>query len=185
MHFESDARAIPRTGIARAFRRPFGAAASGIRAVAYGDPPKAEPEDLMFDFLSKNQSYVLSIARVLIGINFATHGAQKLFGVFGGAPAQMPTMLLYPAGVIELVGGILIALGLMTSLAAFISSGLMAAGYFMAHATEGFWPIQTQGELAITYCWFFLYLASHGPGAWSLDALRGGSEQPAEDEAST
>lgn len=130
----------------------------------------------MFGFLSKNQSQILSIARILIGINFATHGAQKLLGVFGGAPAEMPVVLLYPAGVIELVGGIMIAVGVMTTMTAFISSGLMAAGYFMAHAPQGFWPILNRGELAIVYCWFFLFLAAHGPGVWSLDAMRGGDQ---------
>ena len=135
----------------------------------------------MFDFLSKNSSYIMSIGRILIGLNFATHGAQKLFGVFGGASAEMPTALLYPAGVIELVGGLMIAVGFMTTPAAFVASGLMAAGYFMAHAPQGFWPLLNRGELAIAYCWFFLVVASHGPGAWSLDAMRAGggaSEAP-------
>ena len=129
----------------------------------------------MFAFLSGHKDHILGIARILIGINFATHGAQKLLGVFGGAPAEMPVFLLYPAGAIELVGGLLIAIGLFTAWAAFISSGLMAAGYFMAHATQGFWPILNQGELAITYCWFFLIVAAYGPGAWTLPSLMSGS----------
>ena len=128
----------------------------------------------MFAFLTGHKDHVLATARILIGINFATHGAQKLFGVLGGAPAEMPTALLYPAGAIELVGGTLIAIGLLTNWAAFISAGLMAAGYFMAHATQGFWPILNRGELAIAYCWFFLVVAAYGPGAWTLQSLVGG-----------
>lgn len=126
----------------------------------------------MFGFLSKNSEYIFAITRILVGLNFATHGAQKLLGAFGGAPPQMPTALLYPAGVIELIGGALIAAGLFTTWAAFLSSGLMAAGYFMAHGSQGFFPILNRGELALTYCWFFLYLAARGPGAWSVDAAR-------------
>ena len=130
----------------------------------------------MFAFLSAHKDYVLAVARILIGTSFATHGMQKLFGFFGGAPAEMPTALLYPAGAIELVGGVLIAIGLLTSWAGLISSGLMAAAYFMAHATQGFWPILNRGELAIAYCFFFLYIAAAGPGAWNVQALlTGGS----------
>ncbi len=125
----------------------------------------------MFRFLSAQSEYILSITRILVGINFATHGAQKLFGVFGGAPAQMPPPLLYTAGSIELLGGLLIAVGLLTNWSAFVSSGFMAAAYFMAHFSQGFWPILNHGELALVYCWLFLYLAAHGPGSWSLDAM--------------
>ena len=134
----------------------------------------------MFGFLSKNSEYIFAITRILIGLNFVTHGAQKLLGAFGGAPAEMPVPLLYPAGAIELVAGALIAVGLFTTWAAFVSSGLMAAGYVLAHATQGFFPILNRGELAIAYCWFFLYLAARGPGAWSVDGARGqGARQTA------
>jgi putative oxidoreductase len=126
-------------------------------------------------FLMPYADYVLGITRILIGINFATHGAQKLLGMFGGTAGQMPPALLYTAGTIELVGGALIALGLFLGPAALIASGMMAVAYFMAHAPQGFWPILNRGELAIAYCWLFLYLASKGPGAFSLDGLRRGS----------
>ncbi len=124
-------------------------------------------------FLAPYAEYILGIARILIGINFATHGAQKLLGMFGATPGMMPMPMLYTAGTIELVGGLLIALGLLTRPAAFVASGLMAAAYFIAHASQGFWPIVNRGELAIAYCWFFLFLAAHGPGALSVDAMRG------------
>lgn len=133
----------------------------------------------MFRLLQAHSTYVLAGARILVGINFATHGAQKLFGAFGGAP-DMPLLRLYTAGAIELVGGLLIALGLFTRWAAFVSSGLMAAAYFIAHAGNGFWPILNRGELAIVYCWLFLYLTAAGPGALSLDAILGRTE-PASD----
>ena len=75
------------------------------------------------------------------------------------------------AGVIELVGGVMIAFGLQTGYAAFLSSGLMAVAYFKAHAAKGFWPIQNRGELAVLYCFLFLYMATRGSGRYSLDAL--------------
>ena len=123
----------------------------------------------MFRILSANSEYILAITRILVGISFATHGGQKLFGLFGGFAHEMSGPMLYTAGTIELLGGLLIALGLITNWAAFIASGLMAAGYFIAHFSRAFLPIQNGGELALVYCWFFLYLAAHGPGAWSLD----------------
>lgn len=137
----------------------------------------------MFAFLSGHKDHILGIARILIGINFAIHGAQKLFGfpVEFAFADQMPAPLLYTSGGIELVGGLLIALGVMTALAAFVSSGLMAAAYFIAHGFTAFWPIVNGGELALTYCWFFLFVAAYGPGAFSLDAMRasGGGGGPA------
>jgi putative oxidoreductase len=75
------------------------------------------------------------------------------------------------AGIIELVCGFLIAFGLLTGIAAFIASGEMAVAYFMAHAPHGFWPVVNKGELAVIYCFAFLYIASVGGGRWSLDAM--------------
>lgn len=129
----------------------------------------------MFAFLESQADRIVAVMRILVGINFATHGAQKLFGVLGGVGGQMPAPLLYGAGVIEFFGGLLIALGLLTRWAAFIAAGQMAVAYFMAHATQGFWPILNRGELAIAYCWIFLLLAARGPGTWSLDGMRAGS----------
>lgn len=114
---------------------------------------------------------ILGITRFLAGVMFACHGAQKLLGMFGGIPPGVPKALIWSAGPIELVGGILIAVGLFTRSAAFLSSGLMAFAYFIGHAGNGFWPASNGGELAILYCWLFLYLAAQGPGAWALDNL--------------
>jgi putative oxidoreductase len=101
---------------------------------------------------------------------FACWGAKLVFGLFGGAPSSL-TPILIVAGWIELVGGILIAIGLLTRIGAFICSGTMAVAYFMAHAPNGFFPILNKGELAVFYCWFFLFVVIYGPGPWSLDAL--------------
>ncbi len=115
---------------------------------------------------------ILGVARIITGVMFACHGAQKVLGAFGGMPAEAPAAIVWTAGPIELVGGALIALGLFARPAAFVSSGLMAFAYFIGHAPRGFWPKVNEGELAILYCWLFLYLAAHGPGAWALDGLR-------------
>ena len=126
----------------------------------------------MFDKLSRYAPQVLGIMRILFGIMMACHGAQKVFGAFGGMPPGVPPHIKWIAGGIELVGGALIAIGLFTRPAAFLVSGLMAFAYFMGHAPQGFWPKQNQGELAVIYCWLALYYAAAGPGAWSLDGLR-------------
>src|SRR3989442_389555 len=96
---------------------------------------------------------ILGATRILAGIMFASHGAQKMFGVFGGMPPGVPAALIWTAGPIEFLGGILIALGLFTRITAFICSGQMAIAYFVGHAPHGFWPAANGGELAILYCW--------------------------------
>ena len=109
--------------------------------------------------------------RMVIGLLFACHGAQKLFGALGGQ-SQLSNPLMATAGVIEFFGGALVCLGLFAGYAAFLASGLMAVAYFMAHASGGFWPIVNHGELAVAYCFIFLYIASRGSGRLSVDALR-------------
>jgi len=115
--------------------------------------------------------YILSIFRVLAGTMFACHGAQKIFGAFGGMPPGVPPTLTWTAGPLEFFGGVLIAIGLFTRPVAFLLSGLMAAAYFKGHAPNGFWPKANGGELAVLYCWLWLFIAAHGPGAWALDNL--------------
>lgn len=123
----------------------------------------------MEHWLGKYSDFAYGIMRIVAGILFACHGAQKLFGAFGnGAPS---TPLMTAAGIIELFGGALIALGLWAGYAAFIASGQMAAAYFMAHAPGGFWPIVNQGELAVLYCFVFLYIASRGSGRFGVETL--------------
>lgn len=123
-------------------------------------------------FLARWSEQIYAVTRILLGLLFLCHGLQKIFGMFGGAPAGMPPALLYTAGTIELVGGALIALGLFAGPAAFVCSGEMAVAYFMVHQPQGLVPIQNHGELAILNCWFFLLVAARGSGIWSLDASR-------------
>lgn len=117
---------------------------------------------------------LLSVFRIVLGLLFLAHGLVKLFGFPTGAqPGVVPLLSIFGlAGVLELVGGAAIVLGLFTRPAAFILSGQMAVAYFMAHASQGFYPILNGGELAILYCFAFLYLAAVGAGPWSLDAKR-------------
>lgn len=109
-----------------------------------------------------------ALMRFMAGVLLACHGAGKLFGALGGHVAEAPLMKL--GGVIEFGGGLLIALGLLTSWAAFLASGMMAVAYFKAHAPDGFWPIQNRGELAVVYCFLFLLVFAYGGGRYSLDA---------------
>ena len=111
----------------------------------------------------------------MVGFTFSLHGWQKWFGAFGGLGGQTPpvTSMLGAAGVIETIGGALIILGLFTRPVAFILAGEMAIGYFRTHAPRGFWPLTNGGELAVFYCFFFLWLSAAGPGPWSVDQLIG------------
>lgn len=106
--------------------------------------------------------------RFVFGFLFWFHGAQKLFGWFGGGPPEM-NALLWLAGAIEFFGGAMVALGLFASPAAFLSSGLMAAAYFMAHQPQALLPVANKGEMAILYCFAFLLIAAKGSGKYSLD----------------
>jgi len=122
-------------------------------------------------FLAKWSPVVQSIMRIVIALLFMEHGAQKLFGIpvamKGGTVALFSLMGL--AGALEFYGGLLVLLGLFTRPVAFILSGEMATAYFMAHAPMGFWPVLNQGELAVLYCFVYLYLAFAGGGLLSLD----------------
>jgi putative oxidoreductase len=122
-------------------------------------------------WLGRYAEAIYAVMRIVVGGLFACHGAQKLFGAFGGQSMLGNPMMTF-AGVIELGGGLLVALGLFAGWAAFLASGQMAVGYFMAHAPNGFWPIVNKGELAVVYCFVFLYIAAKGAGQFSLDAMR-------------
>ena len=123
----------------------------------------------MEKWLGKYSNFFYALLRIVAGVLFACHGAQKLFGVLGGQKQEATMMII--AGVIEFVGGILIAVGLFAGYAAFLASGQMAIAYFTRHAPEAFWPIQNRGELAVLYCFVFLYIASVGSGIMSIDAI--------------
>src|SRR5262245_26039567 len=112
--------------------------------------------------------------RIIVGLLFFCHGLQKVFGFFGGVNgAPAPLLSLFGiAGLIELIAGALITIGFATVKAAITASGLMAVAYFTAHFPRGFWPFQNGGEEAVFYCFVFLYMATHGPGIWSVDSQR-------------
>lgn len=111
---------------------------------------------------------VYALMRIVFGFLFIFHGLQKIFGMFGGRTAELIS-LRGLAGTIELVAGTLIMLGWFTRPVAFIASGQMAAAYFMSHQPGGMWPIQNRGELAVVYCFAFLYIAARGAGPLSVD----------------
>lgn len=117
---------------------------------------------------------VLSVLRIVTALLFMTHGTAKILGFpFNPRYENLPLLSLGGiAGLLELVGGFLLAVGLFTRPVAFILSGEMAVAYFMAHAPRAFLPLVNQGELAVLYCFVFLYLWIAGPGPWSVDALR-------------
>lgn len=121
-------------------------------------------------WLGKWSEWPYALMRLVAGALFACHGAQKLFGALGGQ-SQLGVPLMATAGIIEFFGGVLVAVGLFTGFAAFLASGLMAAAYFMAHAPNGFWPIVNHGELAVLYCFVFLFISFRGSGRLSVDAF--------------
>ncbi len=132
----------------------------------------------MDSFLGRYSTYIYAILRIVVGFLFVWHGSQKLFGfptmqVPPGTPAPdglSPLMAL--AGGIEFFGGLLIMIGLFAGIAAFISSGLMAVAYFMAHFKAAVpLPLLNGGELAVIYCFVLLYIASRGSGVWSVDSI--------------
>ena len=131
-----------------------------------------------FDALAVTWSpRLLSILRIMSGLLFLQHGTAKHLKVptvpmFDKLEPFSLSSLSGIAGYLELVGGVLLILGLFTRTTAFILSGLMAVAYFIGHAPRGFYPILNQGELAILYCFVFLYIAAAGSGPWSLDAMR-------------
>ena len=136
--------------------------------------------------LNRYTDTVYSLMRLIVGLMFASHGAQLVLGMFGGMPGSNDPVTQI-GGWIQLVGGFLIAFGLLTRVSAFICSGEMAVAYFMFHVANAttpmakFFPLATMkpspfsnnGELAVFYCWVFLFIFFYGPGRWSIDALIG------------
>ncbi|MBA2589857.1 MAG: DoxX family protein [Alphaproteobacteria bacterium] len=120
-------------------------------------------------FLSRYSPHILGITRIIVGLLFLEHGLMKLVGFPApmGSGALPPLMLV--GGVIEVVGGGLVAIGLFSRFAAFICSGMMAVAYFMAHFPRGIYPALNGGDAAILFCFIFLYLAAAGPGAFSVN----------------
>ena len=125
-----------------------------------------------FDNLSRYRPYALAALRIIAALLFIEHGTQKLFGFPASQmEGSLPTMMLV-AALLELVGGILVLIGLFTRPVAFILSGQMAVAYFMAHAPSSFFPALNGGDAAILFCFVFLYFVFAGPGAFSVDERR-------------
>lgn len=121
--------------------------------------------------IGRYSTYIYSIFRIVFGLLFFLHGTQKLLGWPPAKAGGEVAGLLLAAGVIELVCGFLIMVGFFSSFAAFIASGMTAVAYFMVHQPGGALPIMNGGELAVLYCFGFLYIASRGSGAWSVDSV--------------
>ena len=118
---------------------------------------------------------LLSVLRIVAALMFLQAGTTKLFGWPIGMPDGSTPALLSQVGIgalLELVGGFLLLIGLFTRPVAFLVSGEMAVAYFQFHAPQAFWPTANQGQLAVLYCFVWLYFSAAGPGPWSLDALR-------------
>lgn len=122
----------------------------------------------MASFMAPHSAKTYALLRIVVGFLFLWHGSQKLFG-FPGGVQEMPDAIRWSAGPLELVGGLLVMIGLQTRWAAFISSGTMAAAYWVAHGTQAVLPVQNGGELAALYCFAFLFISAHGSGIWSVD----------------
>ncbi len=120
---------------------------------------------------------MLSVLRIVTALVFMTHGTQKILGF--PASTMHPPLLSMPgiAGLFELIGGALLVIGLFSRPVAFLLSGEMAVGYFIAHAPKSFFPALNGGDAAVLFCFVFLYLFFAGPGPWSLDALRDPAER--------
>ena len=127
----------------------------------------------MLSFMKPYQEHTYALLRIVSGYMLLWHGAQKLFGVLGAEQAS--GYMYWLAGPIELIGGVLVMIGLFTRPAAFICSGFNAAAYWMAHGSfdalpgSALLPITNGGELAVLYCFTFLYISARGPGIWSVD----------------
>lgn len=145
------------------------------------------------NFLNRYADNVYCLMRLIVGLMLVCHGLQLVFGMFGGMPGS-DKAITQIGGWLQLVGGFLIAFGLMTRIAAFICSGMFAVAYFMMHVAHAATPtaklipiasagpqFSNHGELAVFYCWVFLFIFFYGPGAWSIDALiaRSRAAQPA------
>src|SRR4029453_15284655 len=128
----------------------------------------------MDEFCQTWSPRLLSLLRIVTALLFLQHGTAKFFGFphVNAFDNLQWASLLGAAGVLEIVGGLLMLIALFTRPAAFILSGFMAVAYFMAHATQGFYPLLNQGELAVLYCFVFLYFSVAGGGGWSVDAER-------------
>ena len=132
-------------------------------------------------FFSTWAPRLLSVMRIMLAFTFMAHGSQKLFGFPAGPETHAAPLFSFMGftGALEFFGGLLLLVGLFTRPVAFILSGMMAVAYWMVHGLQNFWPVINHGELAVVYCFAFLYLSAAGGGPWSLDAALRGREAAA------
>lgn len=123
-------------------------------------------------FLQPYEPQTYALLRIVSGFLFLWHGMQKLFGFPGTMPPGAPAFVIWIAGPLELFGGVLVMIGLLTRPTAFLLSGLMAFAYWLGHGTRALLPVMNQGELAALYCFVFLYVAARGAGIWSVEGAR-------------
>ena len=131
-------------------------------------------------WLQRWQPQLLAILRIVVALLFLEHSIIKLIGFPPGGPPGLQAVgsLLWIAGVVELVTGVLVLIGLFTRPAAFVAAGEMAVAYWMVHGSKALWPAVNMGEAAILFCFVFLYIAAAGPGAWSVDGARFRARMP-------
>ena len=123
----------------------------------------------LYSTMERFRPYILSIFRIVVGLLFLEHGLSKVFNFPAPSPVASLSGLLILAAFLETVGAVLFILGAYTRIVAFILSGEMAFAYFMAHAPRGFYPLVNAGELAVLFCFIFLYFAFAGGGPLSVD----------------
>ncbi len=168
-------RSGPGTQVVNRPKRWWGDKGISDQASVTGEIPRNREQGTMISESVRAEwaPRLLSIIRIIAGLMFMQHGLTKYFGFPVASPAGFQVFAMAgAAGAIEIVCGALIAAGLFARVAAFLASGEMAIGYFMYHAPKGFFPQANGGELAIFFCFVFLYIAVEGPGPWSIDALR-------------
>jgi putative oxidoreductase len=144
-------------------------------------PPPTQRLESIMGFLAPHTEKIYAAFRFMAGLLMLQHGVQKILGWLGGVPEGVPAFIQYGAGSIELIGALLVAIGLFAAPAAFLLSGTMAVAYFMGHAfnpqsnpSGSLIPTLNGGEIAVLYCFAFLYIAAKGSGELSVDAMRAG-----------
>lgn len=123
----------------------------------------------MVDFMKRYEPQTYALLRIIAGLMYFCHGSQKLFGFPAEVREGTPAFIIWTAGPLEVIGGILIAIGLATRPTAFVSSGVMAVAYWLAHGHKALLPLNNGGELAAVYCFVFLFISARGAGIWSMD----------------
>ena len=120
--------------------------------------------------LARHRGSAYALLRIVVGFSFLCHGVIAVAALLGEGTPYSPAWLYNTAGIVEFVTGALVLIGYRTELAAFFASGQMAVAYFYRHQPDGLLPVENQGELAVLYCFLFLFLAAAGSGKWSVDA---------------